>query len=66
LLNKEKIKEAEKYDGYYALITSELDDTEEHIVEMYRGLWKIEESFKVTKSVLEAFLAFYILKYFLL
>jgi transposase len=54
ILNTQKIEEEEKYDGYYAIVTSELDDTDEHIVEMYRGLWHIEESFKVTKSVFEA------------
>jgi transposase len=53
-LDKEKIAEEEKYDGYYALVTSELDDSDEHIVNTYRGLWRIEESFKVTKSVLGA------------
>jgi len=52
ILNYEKIREEEKYDGYYAIVSSELDDTDEHIVEMYRGLWRIEETFKVTKSVL--------------
>jgi len=51
-LDMEKIAEDEKYDGYYAIITSELDDPDEHIVNMYRGLWRIEESFKITKSVL--------------
>jgi len=51
-LDTEKIAEAEKYDGYYAIVTSELDDMDEHIVNMYRGLWRIEESFKITKSVL--------------
>ena len=54
VLNTLKIEEEEKYDGYYAIVTSELDDTDEHIIEMYRGLWRIEESFKVTKSVLGA------------
>jgi transposase len=53
-LDKEKIAEEEKYDGYYAIATSELDDTDEHIIDAYRGLWRIEESFKVTKSTLEA------------
>ena len=28
--------------------------TDQDIVEMYRGLWKIEESFKITKSHLQA------------
>ena len=53
LLDEEKIAEDEKFDGYYAIVTSELDDTDEHIIEMYRGLWQIEDSFKLTKSVLE-------------
>lgn len=52
VLDTKKIEEEEKYDGYYAIVTSELDDTDEHIIDMYRGLWRIEESFKVTKSVL--------------
>ena len=54
ILDTQKIEEEEKYDGYYAIVTSELNDEDEHIVEMYRGLWHIEESFKVTKSVFEA------------
>ena len=40
-------------DGYYVLITNELDLSKEDIIEKYRGLWKIEESFKVLKSDLE-------------
>lgn len=51
-LDLQKIEDEEKYDGYYALVTSEMDDSDEHIIEMYRGLWRIEESFKVTKSIL--------------
>ena len=54
LLDTQKIEDEEKFDGYYAIATSELDDTDEHIIEMYHGLWQIEESFKVTKSVLAA------------
>jgi transposase len=53
-LDLEKIAEEEKYDGYYAIVTSELDDSDEHIIDAYRGLWRIEESFKVTNSVLGA------------
>jgi transposase len=53
-LDEEKIKQEEKFDGYYAIISSELDETDECIVEHYHGLWKIEESFKVTKSYLDA------------
>lgn len=53
-LNEDLIKEEEKYDGYYLLVTSEMDKTDGEIIDMYRGLWKIEESFKLTKSELEA------------
>ena len=49
----DKLSEEEKYDGYYAIVTSELDMEDEKVIEMYRGLWKIEESFKITKSDLE-------------
>jgi len=41
-------------DGYYAIVTSELDMTDEDVIETYRGLWRIEESFRITKSELEA------------
>ena len=52
-INKEKIKEEEKYDGMFAIITSELDYDQAKIRETYHGLWRIEESFRVTKSELE-------------
>lgn len=52
-LDEEKIKEQEAFDGYYILITSEYKKSASEIIEIYRGLWKIEESFKVTKSDLE-------------
>ena len=51
LLDTQKIEEEERYDGYYALITSELDASDAYIIETYKGLWRIEESFKITKSV---------------
>ena len=53
LFNKERLIEEEKYDGYYAIVTSELDTEDEKIIEMYRGLWRIEESFRITKSDFE-------------
>lgn len=53
-LDIEKIQEEEKYDGYYAIVTSELDETDSNIINAYRGLWRIEESFKITKSTLDA------------
>lgn len=53
-LDQEKIKQDEQLDGYYAIVTSELDESDDNVIEMYRGLWKIEESFKITKSNLDA------------
>lgn len=52
-LDLAKISEEEKYDGYYAIVSSELDKTDEEIIDIYRELWKIEETFKITKSELE-------------
>lgn len=53
-LNEEKIKEEEKYDGYYSIVTSEENLSDIEIRNIYRGLSKIEETFKVTKSGLES------------
>ena len=52
ILDEDRIKEEEELDGYYAIVTSELDTDDTSIIEQYRGLWKIEESFKITKSTL--------------
>lgn len=53
-LDEEKIAEEEKYDGYYAIVTSELDMSDEEMRRTYRGLAKIEDSFKVTKTCFES------------
>jgi hypothetical protein len=53
-LDWDKLREDELYDGYYMIVSSEHEETDERIMEMYRGLWKIEESFRVTKTELEA------------
>lgn len=53
-LNEDKLREEEALDGYYAIITSEYKESADRIIEIYRGLWRIEESFRVTKSDLEA------------
>lgn len=52
-LKIDKIKEEEKYDGYYSIVTSEKHLSDKEIRDIYKGLWKIEESFKITKSELE-------------
>lgn len=54
LLDLEKIREEEKYDGYYSIVTSELKMSDEKMREVYRGLARIEDSFKVTKTFFES------------
>ena len=49
-LDEEKIREQELYDGYYSIVTSELELTDLEMREIYRGLAKIEETFKISKS----------------
>ncbi|NLA71707.1 MAG: transposase, partial [Clostridiaceae bacterium] len=52
-LDEEKIARDAQFDGYYAIVTSELHLSDEDIVEAYHGLWKIEETFKISKSELK-------------
>jgi transposase len=51
--DKEKYERDAALDGYYVLVSSELDMINAEIIEKYRGLWKIEDSFRVIKSDLE-------------
>ena len=53
-LNESKIAEDEKYDGYYSIVTSELNMADYEIMDTYSGLWEIEQTFKITKGDLEA------------
>ena len=51
-LDLEAIAEAERYDGYYLIVTSETGWDDDRVIDAYRELWRIEESFKVSKSEL--------------
>ena len=53
-LDWEKIAEEEKYDGYYSIVTSELKMSDHEIRETYRGLARIEETFKISKTEFES------------
>jgi len=53
-LDEERIAAEEALDGYYVLTTSELKWSDDKVIKTYQGLWKIEDSFRVTKSYLEA------------
>ena len=59
-LDLDLIREEEKYDGYYAIVTNLFDEGEDkgkfgdhQIIEIYHGLWRIEETFGITKYDLE-------------
>jgi transposase DDE domain len=53
-INQAKIDEDLKYAGYNLMVTSELDMEPLDIYRTYHSLWKIEESFRITKSYLDA------------
>ena len=53
-INQAKIDEDLKYAGYNLLVTSELDMEPSQVYHTYHNLWKIEESFRITKSYLDA------------
>ena len=53
-LDEAKIKEDEKLDGYYSIVTSEENLSDLELRNIYKGLAKIEETFKITKSEFDA------------
>lgn len=54
VLDEAKIDEEEKYDGYYSIVTSELKMSDHEMRETYRGLARIEETFKISKTEFES------------
>lgn len=54
VLDAAKIEEEEIYDGYYSIVTSELKMSDYEMRDIYRGLSKIEETFKISKSDFDA------------
>uniref|UniRef100_UPI0013EC35CE IS1634 family transposase n=1 Tax=Adlercreutzia sp. ZJ242 TaxID=2709409 RepID=UPI0013EC35CE len=54
VLDEKRIAADAAMDGYYCIITSEQEWGEHEIIEAYRGLSRIEDSFRVLKSTMEA------------
>jgi transposase len=52
-LDLDKIREYMDLFGYFTIMTSELTKTNMEIIDKYRGLSRIEDSFRITKSDLE-------------
>ena len=53
-INTKAVEKDLKYAGYNLLVTSETDIDDIDIYNTYHNLWRIEESFKIMKSDLEA------------
>lgn len=53
-LNEEKIQEDLSYAGYNMIVTSEIHADPKDIYKTYHNLWRIEESFRIMKTYLEA------------
>lgn len=49
-IDEEKIDEDAKYDGYFCIITSELDYDERKMRAVYHMLWMIENTFRLEKT----------------
>ena len=50
----DKAEKNAMYDGYFCIITSELDYDERKMRQVYSGLWRIEQSFRIMKTDLYA------------
>lgn len=53
-INQDAIDKDLKFAGYNLLVTSEIEMTDQDIYSTYHNLWRIEESFKIMKSDLDA------------
>lgn len=53
-VDTEKAEEDALLDGYFCIISSELEYDEQKMREVYGGLWRIEQSFRIMKSDLYA------------
>ena len=53
-INQDAIDKDLKFAGYNLMVTSEVEMTDEDIYSTYHNLWRIEESFKIMKSDLDA------------
>lgn len=50
VIDEERIAADEAMDGYYCIVTSEQEMDDREVIDAYRGLWRIEESFRVMKG----------------
>lgn len=48
-----KLEKEKKYDGYFGLQTNIKDPNPRELLSLYRGLWQIEQTFRISKTNLE-------------
>ncbi len=53
ILNEDKIKEDEAWDGLKGIITNNTHLSDEELIHQYSNLWQVEESFRITKHDLK-------------
>ncbi len=52
-IDEEKLARDAQFDGLHAIFTTELDLPASQVVRKYRGLWEIEETFRISKKDLK-------------
>jgi len=52
-LDEARIAQAAKFDGIHAVLTNDLDLKTDDVIDQYRGLWQIEECFRISKHDLK-------------
>lgn len=52
-LDEKKIRDEEQFDGFYAVAT-DLEDPVDAIIDINKGRWEIEESFRIMKTEFQA------------
>ena len=53
-INEEKIEYEKQFDGYYSIVTSEIRMDDHELRDRYKGLWEIEENFRIIKGEFDA------------
>lgn len=53
-INQEKLNRDRKYAGFNMIVTSEINASDNDIYEIYHHLWRIEETFRILKTNLDA------------
>jgi transposase len=53
IFDEKKVEEEARWDGLHGVVTNDTETAAEKLLERYRGLWVIEESFRINKHTLE-------------